>query len=63
MTKFNELMNCSLDEIKERFEQNMKSVKYKHDMAVLFGSLGISPSKYSSFMQTLDEIESITETK
>jgi hypothetical protein len=51
------LMELSFDELMEKFESNMKMNKYRHDIAVLFGSLGISPTKYSSFMNTLDEIE------
>lgn len=58
--KYDELLKRSLDELKEEFNSNMESNKYRHDMAVLIGSLGISPKKYTSFMKTLDDIEAIS---
>lgn len=58
---FNELENLTYEELVERFDLNMRKLKYGHDMAVLCGSLGMSQKKYKSLMQTLGNIDNHNE--
>lgn len=54
---YKELMNKSLDELQTMFVKNLKEINVKHDMAVLIGSLGMSPYYYSKYVAAIDEIE------
>lgn len=57
MDMMKKLMDCSLEELQTQFTQNVEVNRYQHDVAVLCGSLGIHPEKYSSFIKTMDDIE------
>jgi hypothetical protein len=48
---------ATLEKLKKQFEDNMNSNKYEHDMAVLMGSLGVSPKYFDMYKESVKTIK------
>lgn len=61
MGLFKDLTEMSREELLELLDSNMKNNKQEYDLAVKMGSLGVSPSYMSRYIEATEKIKSYEE--
>jgi hypothetical protein len=59
MKSFEELMQMSIEDLRLELEEHCKHTKQDHNMAVLIGSLGVSPKHMNMYFDSVKAIRNM----